>query len=213
MSRRGDETTARLHREFLAQIVTRTGKQPTTIAKELDIAPSTLTRKIELRDGKVVLKNGRDTFQASTIARLEAYSGVPAPTGLDGGMVNPGDGRGSDATRYQLAAAPPALRAAIEALTAGRRNTELWQLRSRALECDGFRPGDVVVVDYGQSPRAGDFVCAEVHWPNADQVLMRVYEPPYLVASTFDVSLRKPLTVDNDHVIVRGLILPHRLRP
>jgi hypothetical protein len=42
---------------------------------------------------------------------------------------------------------------------------------------------------------------------------MRIYEPPVLVAASFDEQLRRPIMVDNVRVKIEGVVLPHRLRP
>jgi hypothetical protein len=33
------------------------------------------------------------------------------------------------------------------------------------------------------------------------------------VAASLDEGLRRPLVVDNDQVVIKGVVLPHRLRP
>jgi hypothetical protein len=52
-------------------------------------------------------------------------------------------------------------------------------------------------------------VCAQLYrWSEgrADTVF-RLYEPPYLVAMTRDAELRKPALVDNDRVIIKGVVI------
>jgi len=43
--------------------------------------------------------------------------------------------------------------------------------------------------------------------------VMRLYEPPYLAAASLDEGLRRPFVVDNEQIIIKGVVLPHRLRP
>jgi hypothetical protein len=44
--------------------------------------------------------------------------------------------------------------------------------------------------------------------------VMRIYEPPILAAASFDEQvLRRPLMVDDARVTIKGVVLPHRLRP
>src|SRR5947209_1043302 len=64
-------------------------------------------------------------------------------------------------------------------------------------------------------PEAGGAVGAQVYdWRRAAaETVMRLYEPPYLVAASLDEGLRRPLVVDNEQVIIKGVVLPHRLRP
>jgi hypothetical protein len=75
-------------------------------------------------------------------------------------------------------------------------------------------PGDTVLVDLSTPPKAGEPCCAQVYdWRGGKaETVMRLFEPPYLVAATFDANLRKPLLVDSERVVVKGLIMPHRLR-
>jgi hypothetical protein len=42
---------------------------------------------------------------------------------------------------------------------------------------------------------------------------MRLYGPPFLIAASLDEHLRKPLVVDDERVIIKGVLLAHRLRP
>lgn len=208
LAKRIDEQVARIHREFLRNVVQKTHTPPTTIAKKIGVAPSTLTR---------ILKQGDDavtTMHAGTIAKLESFSGLTAPA-LDAEPRAAAAEFREDAVRYQAAADDDTLTATLRAIIGGRKNIDPWVIRSRSLECSGFMPGDVVLVDLSTMPRAGEPACAQVYnWRDGTaETVMRLLEPPYLVAATFDPALRKPLLVDDDRVIVKGVILPHRLRP
>lgn len=203
---RADHETSRQHREYLRRVVAHTGKPPTRIAKEIGIAASTLTRLLK--------ENSTATLHARTISRLQEYSGVS----LFGGDAAPSAGaRGlaEDAVPFDAENADPALAAAIKALIGGRKNVDSCTIRTRALECLGFLPGDIVIVDAGRQPAPGDVVCAQVYeWGrSAPETVMRIYEPPILAAASLDEQLRRPLMVDNVRVIITGVVLPHRLRP
>lgn len=206
---KSDQIVARMHREFVRSVVEKTKTPPTRIATDLKIAPSTLTRILnEPEDGKA-------TLRATTIAKLERYSGLTAP------MLEMPEGARSivglreDAVPFEPRDGDPAVAAALKAIVGGRKNIDAWTIKSRALECAGYMPGDTVLVDLSTLPRAGEPACAQVYdWRGgAAETVMRIYEPPYLVAATFDGNLRKPLLVDDERVILKGLILPHRLRP
>ena len=203
-----DQSVAKLHREFVRNVVEKTKTPPTRIATDLGIAPSTLTRLLNDAD------DGKATLRATTIAKLERYSGLAAPTLelADGGKIAVFR---EDAIPFEPAGADAAVTAAIRAIVGTRKNIDAWTIRSRALECAGYMPGDTVLVDLSATPRAGEPACAQVYdWRGGSaETVMRIYEPPYLVAATFDQALRKPLLVDDERVIIKGLILPHRLRP
>lgn len=207
---KSDQEVARLHREFVRQVVEKTKTKPTRIATDIGISPSTLTRLINEPDG------GKATLRATTIAKLERYSGLTAPTlEMPEGSTPVPAGLREDAIPFEPRDADLTVTAAIKAIIGGRKNIDPWTMRSRALECAGFMPGDIVLVDLSVLPRAGEPACAQVYeWRGGTaETVMRIYEPPYLVAATFDGNLRKPLLVDDERVIVKGLILPHRLRP
>jgi transcriptional regulator with XRE-family HTH domain len=204
---RADHETSRLHREYVQLVVDRMGKAPTRIAKELGIAPSTLTRLLKSETPTA-------TLHARTLRKLQDYSGIPPLFGTDASAPAP-RGFAEDAVPFDAKSADPAVSAAIKALIGWRKAADPWTIRTRALERIGYLPGDIVIVDLGRRPEAGDAVCAQVYdWRRAAaETVMRLYEPPYLVAASLDEGLRRPLVVDNEQVIIKGVVLPHRLRP
>jgi hypothetical protein len=205
---RADQETSRLHREYVRQVIERTGKRPTRIAKDLDIAPSTLTRLLNEAEGSTA------TLHARTLRKLQDYSGIQALFGGDPSAPSAFRGFGEDAVPFDAKGADPAVTAALKALIGGRKAADPWTIRTRSLERIGFLPGDIVIVDLGRRPEAGDAVCAQVYdWRRAAaETVMRLYEPPYLVAASLDEGLRRPLVVDNEQVMIKGVVLPHRLR-
>jgi hypothetical protein len=206
---RADQETSRLHREYVRLVVERTGKAPTRVAKDLGIAPSTLTRLLKGPDSATA------TLHARTLRKLQDYSGIPPLLGGDPSAPPTYRGFGEDAVPFDAKSADPAVSAALKALIGTRKAADPWTIRTRALERIGFLPGDIVIVDLGRRPEAGDAVCAQVYdWRRAAaETVMRLYEPPYLVAASLDEGLRRPLVVDNEQVIIKGVVLPHRLRP
>jgi hypothetical protein len=206
---RADQETSRLHREYVRRVVAHSGKPPTRIAMDLGIAPSTLTRLLNAPEGSTA------TLHALTLRKLQDYSGIPPPFGGDPSASQGYRGFGEDAVPFDAKGADPAVSAALKALIGGRKAADPWTIRTRALERIGYLPGDIVIVDLGRRPEAGDAVCAQVYdWRRADaETVMRLYEPPYLVAASLDEGLRRPLVVDNERVVIKGVVLPHRLRP
>jgi hypothetical protein len=205
---RADQETSRLHREYVRLVVERTGKPPTRIAKDLEIAPSTLTRLLKEPDSSTA------TLHARTLRKLQDYSGIAPLFGGDPAAQAAVRGFREDAVPFDAGGADPALSAALKALIGGRKAADPWTIRTRALERIGFMPGDVVIVDLGRKPESGDAVCAQVYdWRRGTaETVMRLYEPPYLVAASLDEGLRRPLVVDDEQVIIKGVVLPHRLR-
>jgi hypothetical protein len=201
-----DEETSRQHREYIRRVIAHTRKPPTRIAKEVGVAPSTLTRLLK--------DDSTSTLHARTISRLQEYSGVSF-FGGDSSTVTTFRGLAEDAVPFDAKNADPAVMAAIKALIGGRKSADPWTMRTRSLERRGYLPADIVIVDLGRAPEAGDAVCAQVYdWRRgAAETVMRVYDPPYLLEASFDEQLRKPLVVDNEQVIIKGVLLAHRLRP
>jgi hypothetical protein len=206
---RADQDTSRQHRDFVRRVVKRTGKAATRIAKELGIAPSTLTRLLREPD------DSTSTLHARTLRMLEEYSGLAfGPGGEQGGA--PGTpGFREEAVPFDTKGADPALSAAIKALIAGRKAADPWTIKTKSLERIGFMPGDVVIVDLGMRAQAGNAVCAQVYDVRSGtaETVMRLYEPPYLLTASLDEALRRPLVVDDEQVTIKGVVLPHRLRP
>ena len=206
---RADQETSRLHREYVRLVVRQSGKSATALAKELGIAPSTLTRLLKARD------DSSATLHARTLRKLQDHSGIPPLFGDDPSVPAVIRGLREDAVPFDARGADPALSAALKALISGRKAADPWTIRTRSLERIGFLPGDIVIVDLGRKAESGDAVCAQVYdWRRGTaETVMRLYEPPYLVAASLDEGLRRPLVVDNEQVIIKGVLLPHRLRP
>jgi hypothetical protein len=204
-----DEQTSRQHREYLRRVIEHTRKPATRIAKEIGVAASTLTRLLKAPEGSTA------TLHARTISKLQGYSGILLFASADVSAQPGPRGFAEDAVPFEAKDADSALSAAIKALIGERQAADPWTIRTRALERIGFMPGDIVIVDLGRRPEAGDAVCAQVYdWGRSDaETVMRLYEPPFLVAASLDEQLRRPLVVDNERVIIKGVLLPHRLRP
>lgn len=205
---RADQETARLHREYARQVVKRADKPATRVATEAGVAASTLTRMLNAPE------DSTSTFNARTIRKLQAYSGIPLHFGGEASASSGLRGFAEDAVQFDAESADPAVSAAIAALIGSRDAAVPWTIRTRALECLGYLPGDIVIVELGRQPEPGDVVWAQVSnsGHSVPEMVMRIYEPPLLATATLDRQLRRPLTV-NAQVIIRGVVLPHRLRP
>jgi hypothetical protein len=203
LNKKADLLVAKRHRDFLRLVVEKTGVKPTPLAEKIGVAPSTLTQIYNEPE------NGKATLRATTIAKLESFSGIAAPT------IELPDGAGlrEDAIPYRESG-DTSLAPIIKAIVGNRKNIDPWTMQTRALECAGFMPGGTILVDLSTPPKTGEPCCAQVYdWRGGKaETVMRIFEPPYLVAATFDANLRKPLLVDSERVIVKGLIMPHRLR-
>ncbi len=208
LSKKADLLVARSHRDYVQRVVAKTGLPPTTLATEIGVAPSTLTRLVNEPD------NGKATLRATTLAKLAQFSGLAAPgIELPEGEYPVQQRLQEEAIPYKDAGSP--LSVIIKAIVSGRKNIDPWTIRTRALEGAGFMPGDVVLVDLNSLPGPGEPALAQVYDPRTGtaETVMRRYISPYLVAISSDPALLKPLLVDNERVVLKGTILPHRLRP
>jgi lambda repressor-like predicted transcriptional regulator len=175
----------------------------TALARRAGVAQSTLTRFLDE-------ENPGGMLNLRTISKI-AHAVRSAPKGfkaggLDltaGGLGEP-EGQPFDKTQDL----PAWVRAAIEMLTQGRNAADVWTLTSHALTHAGYLPGDLLVVDLGIPPAAGDVVCAQHHsWSTSSaDTIFRIYEPPYLIAASIDPMVRRPLPVDGERVIIKGVV-------
>jgi hypothetical protein len=202
-SRQRRDEISRQHREYLLRIMAHLRMRATPLAEAAGVRASTLTR---------VLKEGSTRMlSANTLSKLQDYSRIPLHLG---GEMYGAHGFAEEAVRFVAESADSAVSTAITALI-GDREAVPWTIRTRALECMGYLPGDIVIVDLGHRPEPGDVVWAEVYTLGRSdpEMVMRIYAPPFLAAASLDEQLRRPLMVDDARVIIRGVVLPHRLRP
>lgn len=110
---------------------------------------------------------------------------------------------------YRATGTQTPLTRAIDALIGDRPATDPWTLHTRALEGIGYLPGDILIVSLNMTPNAGQVVCAqEYRWSEGKaDTIFRIYEPPYIVAASSEAAFRKPLLVDNDRVVIKGVVI------
>jgi hypothetical protein len=97
---------------------------------------------------------------------------------------------------------------AVRELTMGRNGRDPWVMRSYVLENSGILPGDVMIVDLNMQPQPKDIVCAQLYqWSKMDaETVFRVYEPPYLLLHSGRMGTTKPVAVDGNDVVIRGVV-------
>lgn len=96
----------------------------------------------------------------------------------------------------------------IEALVDDQPAVDPWLIKNRALEDAGVLPGDIAIVNLNEVPQPSDVVCAQVYrWSEGKaETLFRIYEPPYIIAASRDSEMRRPLLIDNDRVVIKGVV-------
>jgi hypothetical protein len=127
---------------------------------------------------------------------------APAPPGRN---VISRQSTGGDGHPIEPAKTPPTIAKFLTTMTDG--SIEAWQLDSDVLEGAGYLADDFVVVDLARHPTAGDIVLAELADTQPRAPIFRINTPPYLLAAQQGRPTIKPLLVDNDRVIVRGVVI------
>lgn len=80
-------------------------------------------------------------------------------------------------------------------------------VNTRALALLGLMPGDEILFDMGTQAVAGDVVQAQIYGGTGAETVLRIYDPPYLVARSLDASAPKPVAVDGERVRIAAVAL------
>lgn len=186
-------------RAWLKAVLEKTGLDPTGLAHKAGVHPSTLTRFVNN-------ENVTHDLSRRTISGIEKVTGiaygehrvrprvlqVSEPEAQAYVIDSPdNDRRIDEAVRYLLQA---------------QNGLDPWRLKSRALELAGYLPGDVLIVDLNAEPEDGDAVVAQ-NYEGGTETIFRLYQKPYLVAAAVDRVPRRPLLVDDDSVMIRGVVI------
>lgn len=169
------------------------------LADRAQVDPSTLSK---FRSDPENIKQ----LSTRVVARIEEAGGLPAYS-----TMLPARPRGFGEAETESYVAPPASDAiamAVAAAKAGRNGIDAWTLKSRALENAGYLEGDVVLVDMNAEPRPGDVVCAQIYDDRGGaKTIMRIFEDPYLIASSHVPELLRPFHVGRDPVVIKGVVV------
>lgn len=195
-------------RAWLKEIVNQSGETLLQVALKSGVSASTLSRvaNSETYDGVLSAVTIERITEAYQVAGPDDY-GAPRRQGLLGF---------SEAERYVPAANDGDIAPLVQALLGTRPGADAWRLKTEALEEVGYLPGDIVIVDLNAQPAPQDVVCAQVYdWRGGGaQTIWRVFDPPYLIGAARDRTAYKPLAVDNQQVVIKGvvekMVRPHR---
>lgn len=192
---------------WVDRILQARGWNLTELAGKAGLSASTLTRwrnsESAAREGRTL--NSRSVEGIARAANVRAYEDAS------------GDGRGlaeSEGEPYRPEPGEAHDAAVVDAIRAGRNGIDAWRLSASALDLAGYLPGDIVFVDLNAEPRNSDVVCAQVYdWKRGRaETVFRIFDQPYLLAASTDPALRRPLTVDGQTVVIKGVII-NALRP
>lgn len=187
-------------RAWLQTVIASHRVKPTPLARAAGIAPTTLTRKLNDPNDTAILSE-------LTIARICSFLGISHPNFTDDAPATVGFAD-QEAEPYEPSAAEP-LDALIKAAVGGRLHIVPWVLRSRALEDEGYLPGDILIVDLNATAETGDIVCAQIYdWerPGKTRTVFRIFRAPYLVGAGSEPGARDPHLVDNRQVVIKGVV-------
>lgn len=185
---------------WVRAVMAHLGVTANELAKRAKIAPSTIQRPLNDPDWPNVL-SGRTL---SAIAEVIGVKPLEYPTRSGATFGEP------EAVPFEFDQESDAIAAnidrAVRELCRGRSGRDPWVMRSSALEMSGILPGDILIVDMNLQPRPKDIVCAQIYqWPLMKaETVFRVYEPPYLLTNSGSTS--KPIPVDNQDVVIRGVV-------
>lgn len=196
-------------RRWLDEATRESGITLSELARRSGVATTTLTR---FRNDP----NHRSPLAVTTMMDIAGAAGLEITPDVLTPKEAPTTRRMAPQSLRETEAAPYKARAegdigrAVLAFCGDAGHLVPWELRTRALEDVGILPGDIVVLDLNAAPEPGDLVCAQLYdWANAGQTetLWRVYERPFLVAASRDPGTRKPLLVDGEKVMIKGVIV------
>ncbi len=201
------------HRAWIKELQRSTGLKLTPLATNAGLGETTLTRLFK--------DDYHNTLSNLVIQALCDFYKVPGPDEYFSKRHRSSLGFGTDERSFanfeegeliDPSNSAAELEALWKILKAGRTSVEPWRLKARALEMAGYLPGDLLVVDtngIAATARAGDVVCAKVmqRRDGSAETVFRLFDPPFLVAAALEAAAFKPLLVDNDRVMIKGVVV------
>lgn len=197
------ENPRRKQLEWISAILEHKGWRPSTLAKAARIDHSTLSKFLNDPLNAAHLNS-------TSVEKIAAAGGIPPYH-----RQAIGQPRGFAESEAELLLDMPsnAIAAAIDSLKGNQSGADAWVMKSRALENAGFLPGDILIVDMNAEARDGDAVCVQLYdRAGRAETAFRIFESPFIVAASTDPDLRRPVLVDNERAIIRGVVTAS-LRP
>lgn len=189
-------------KRWVAEVARLTGLTFTEIARRADMDPSTITTFMRKDDAM------RTLHQANMLSISEALGiALPSEAPASGGFLE------AEAAPYVAAEGDP-LQEAIGQLCRDA-NRFPYALRSDVLIHEGYRPGDILIVDMAAEPKEGDIVCAQFYGRNdleRTETVFRLLSRRYLLASGPHDAAREPREIMDASVRVMGAVVA-MLRP
>lgn len=183
------DETQELLRGWIDRIRAERGWSRTQLAHQAGLTTSTVTRLFR--------NDYKGTLNAATIAKLSRATGISAPPNLGGieGAV----------TGFH----EPEITPAVAGEYHSSPNLTDWIINGNSLVLAGYMPGDRITVDDSASPKPGDVVVAQLYnnERGTAETVIRIWQPPYLTTASITVEDRKPVLVDGQNALIRGVVI------
>ncbi|MGL4397619.1 MAG: hypothetical protein ACRCS9_13850 [Hyphomicrobium sp.] len=180
---------------WLEAAIKYSGLRPTPFAKKVGLSASTVVRALD--------PENPTELDSRSITKIVENLGIPGPYTDRSGTPSRGPGFAEDELGVPDSQ-PPTF--AGEPLTP---NQYVREIRTRALELEGYPPGALALFDMSMGPRAGDAVAANIYnlQRGSAETVFRLYDPPYLISRSTDRSVQaKPQLVDNERVKIMAVV-------
>lgn len=191
--------------DWFKEMHRKTGITQAETAAALGRAPTFLTRiysgeqEMRLRDAKIISK-----LLQVPLAQVMIRAGLGKEADLEeipevvSGMAEP-------STRYEVRQVENAEPASADASS---NSVQSWRVETQSLASMGILQGDNLRIDLNAKPRTGDVVIAQIYdWRSGTaETVIRGYHHPYLVKSGTNASEMKPETVDNERIVIKGVV-------
>lgn len=153
---------------------------------------ATLARVLDAPLDEALVRSGLASKQAAAAASQPGFSDSDAAIWL------PSNGPETEPEK------------AMATALGARAGVDVWTVRTRAMSLAGYLPGDRMLVDMHRADdaRSGDVVVAQAYDVAAGsaKTVLRQYQRPALVAHSADPADWRVLLVDDDAVVIRGLV-------
>lgn len=191
------------YKEWLEAIMAEKRLSPIQLAKNVGVSPTTIYRALD--------PDGEFTPTMKTLLKISNKTGATMPGG-HGHHPRSYDIHEVEHFRPKSAALKHLMFSDLNLFPVTieenrKRSQEVYQVMDRALDLEGYLPGDIVVVDPAVQPRPGDIVCAVVDKKVAEESeILRRFEPPYLISRSLD-RLVEPAPILLDRTVhIKGTV-------
>lgn len=168
-------------RHWLQTLMLERNLSAIALAKLAGVSPTTIYRALDI--------DGEFMPTTKTLEKIASKTGKPPPS-LQNDHYLPTD------HLIPKGGLEPAMLKNLTVLTRYENAGLVYRVTDRTLELEGYLPGDIVIIDREVQPKAGDIVAAEIpaSRSEAGNTVLRLYEPPYLMARSHDRRL-EPLPI------------------